>query len=222
VDHTPPGGLLDLLGTTPAIAELRRGVERAAAAPFSVLIDGESGSGKELIARAIHRGSARRHKAFCTLNCAALPEDLVESELFGHARGAFTGAVADRPGVFEEAHSGTLFLAEVGELSLRAQAKLLRVLQEGELRRVGDTVSRRIDVRIVAATNRRLPQGGDGGRFRLDLLYRLGVVHVTVPPPRERRENIPILAEHFSRDAAARVGSRAVLASATVAALAQY
>jgi DNA-binding NtrC family response regulator/tetratricopeptide (TPR) repeat protein len=214
--------LVDLLGTTPAIAELRRGVERAAAAPFSVLIDGESGSGKELIARAIHRGSARRHKAFCTLNCAALPEDLVESELFGHARGSFTGAVADRPGVFEEADGGTLFLDEVGELSLRAQAKLLRVLQESELRRVGDTVSRRIDVRIVAATNRRLPQEVDAGRFRLDLLYRLDVVHVTVPPLRERREDIPILAEHFWRDATARVGSRAVLASPTVATLAQY
>jgi DNA-binding NtrC family response regulator len=219
----PPGAaLVDLLGTTSAIAELRRGVERAAAAPFPVLIDGESGSGKELIARAIHRGSARRHKAFCTLNCAALPEDLVESELFGHARGSFTGAVADRPGVFEEADGGTLFLDEVGELSVRAQAKLLRVLQEGELRRVGDTVSRRIDVRIVAATNRRLPQEVDAGRFRLDLLYRLDVVHVTVPPLRDRREDIPILAEHFWRDATARVGSRAVLASPTVAALAQY
>ena len=214
--------LVDLLGTTPAIAELRRGVERAAAAPFAVLIDGESGSGKELIARAIHRGSARRHKAFCTLNCAALPEDLVESELFGHARGSFTGAVADRPGVFEEADGGTLFLDEVGELSLRAQAKLLRVVQESELRRVGDTVSRRIDVRIVAATNRRLPQEVDAGRFRLDLLYRLDVVHVTVPPLRDRREDIPILAEHFWRDATARVGSRAVLASPTVAALAHY
>jgi transcriptional regulator with GAF, ATPase, and Fis domain len=219
----PPGAaLVDLLGTTPAIAELRRGVERAAAAPFPVLIDGESGSGKELIARAIHRGSARRHKAFCTLNCAALPEDLVESELFGHTRGSFTGAVADRPGVFEEADGGTLFLDEVGELSLRAQAKLLRVLQEGELRRVGDTVSRRIDVRIVSATNRRLPQEVDAGRFRLDLLYRLDVVHVTVPPLRDRREDIPILAEHFWRDTTARVGSRAVLASPTVAALAQY
>jgi DNA-binding NtrC family response regulator/tetratricopeptide (TPR) repeat protein len=214
--------LVDLLGTTPAIAELRRGVERAAAAPFPVLIDGESGSGKELIARAIHRGSARRHKAFCTLNCAALPEDLVESELFGHARGSFTGAVADRAGVFEEADGGTLFLDEVGELSLRAQAKLLRVLQESELRRVGDTVSRRIDVRIVAATNRRLAQEVDAGRFRLDLLYRLDVVHVTVPPLRERREDVPALAEHFWRDATARVGSRAVLASPTVAALAQY
>ena len=219
----PPGAaLVDLLGTTSAIAELRRGVERAAAAPFAVLIDGESGSGKELIARAIHRGSARRHKAFCTLNCAALPEDLVESELFGHARGSFTGAVADRPGVFEEADGGTLFLDEVGELSLRAQAKLLRVLQEGELRRVGDTVSRRVDVRIVAATNRRLSQEVDAGRFRLDLLYRLDVVHVTVPPLRDRREDIPILAEHFWRETTARVGSRAVLASPTVAALAQY
>jgi DNA-binding NtrC family response regulator/tetratricopeptide (TPR) repeat protein len=215
-------GLSELIGATPAMAELRRSVERAAAAPFAVLIDGESGSGKELVARAIHRGSGRRHKAFCTLNCAALPDDLVESELFGHARGSFTGAVADRAGVFEEADGGTLFLDEVGELSGRAQAKLLRVLQEGELRRVGDTTSRRIDVRVVAATNRRLPQEVDAGRFRLDLLYRLDVVHITVPPLRDRREDIPMLAEQFWRDAAARVGSRATLAATTLAALALY
>ena len=212
----------ELLGATPAIVELRRGIERAAAAPFAVLIDGESGSGKELVARAIHRGSGRRHKPFCTLNCAALPEDLVESELFGHARGAFTGAVADRAGVFEEAHGGTLFLDEVGELSPRAQAKLLRVIQEGELRRVGETASRRIDVRIVAATNRDLRRDVDAGRFRLDLLYRLDVVHVTVPPLRDRREDVALLAERFWREAAARVGSRATLAAATVAALTRY
>jgi DNA-binding NtrC family response regulator/tetratricopeptide (TPR) repeat protein len=221
-EQPPAGGISDLIGATPAMAELRRSVERAAAAPFAVLIDGESGSGKEIVARAIHRGSGRRHRGFCTLNCAALPEDLVESELFGHARGSFTGAVADRPGVFEEAHGGTLFLDEVGELSARAQAKLLRVLQEGELRRVGETSSRRIDVRIVAATNRRLPQEVHAGRFRLDLLYRLDVVHVTVPPLRDRREDIPLLAEHFWRDAAGRVGSRATLAAATIAALTHY
>jgi transcriptional regulator with GAF, ATPase, and Fis domain len=213
---------VELIGASAPMVELRRSVERAAAAPFAVLIDGESGSGKELVARAIHGGSVRRHKSLCTLNCAALPDDLVESELFGHARGSFTGAIADRCGVFEEADGGTLFLDEVGELSARAQAKLLRVLQEGELRRVGDTVSRRIDVRIVAATNRRLPAEVDAGRFRLDLLYRLDVVHVTVPPLRDRREDIPTLAEHFWRDAAARVGSRATLAAATVAGLAAY
>ena len=215
-------GMSGLIGSTAAMVELRRSVERAAAAPFAVLIDGESGAGKELVARAIHRGSSRRQKSFCTLNCAALPDDLVESELFGHARGSFTGALADRAGVFEEADGGTLFLDEVGELSARAQAKLLRVLQEGELRRVGDTISRRIDVRIVAATNRRLPLEVDAGRFRLDLLYRLDVVHISVPPLRDRREDVPMLAEQFWRDAAARVGSRATLAATTLAALTRY
>ena len=212
----------ELLGVTPAIVELRASVERAAAAPFSVFIAGESGSGKELVARAVHRGSARRHKPFCTLNCAALPDDLVEAELFGHARGAFTGAVADRAGVFEEAHGGTLFLDEVGELTLRAQAKVLRVIQEGELRRVGENVSRRVDVRIVSATNRSLQQDVESGRFRLDLLYRLDVVHIAVPPLRERREDVAVLAEHVWRDATTRVGSRASLGAATIAALARY
>jgi DNA-binding NtrC family response regulator len=216
------GGAPELLGITSMMTDLRRSVERAAAAPFAVLIDGESGSGKELVARAIHRGSARRTKGFCTLNCAALPDDLLEAELFGHTRGAFTGAVADRAGVFEEAHGGTLFLDEVGELSLRAQAKLLRVIQEGELRRVGENASRRVDVRIVSATNRSLQREVEAARFRLDLLYRLDVVHIAVPPLRERREDVALLAEHFWRDAAARVGSRATLGAATLAALARY
>ncbi len=215
-------GPSDLLGVTPAIVELRKSVERAAAAPFAVLIDGESGCGKELVARAIHRGSPRRHKPFCTLNCAALPDDLVEAELFGHARGAFTGAVADRAGVFEEAHGGTLFLDELGELTPRAQAKMLRVIQEGELRRVGENVSRRVDVRIVSATNRALRQEVESGRFRLDLLYRLDVVHIPVPPLRERREDVAMLAEHVWRDATMRVESRATLGAATIAALARY
>ena len=217
--ETGPG---ELLGVTAVMAELRQSVERAAAAPFAVLVDGESGSGKELVARAIHRGSARRNKPFCTLNCAALPEDLVEAELFGHTRGAFTGAIADRAGVFEEAHGGTLFLDEIGELTPRAQAKVLRVIQDGELRRVGENVSRRVDVRIVSATNRALHQEVEAGRFRLDLLYRLDVVHITVPPLRERREDVAVLVEPFWRDATARVGSRAALASATIAALARY
>ena len=211
-----------LLGTSAALAEVRRAIERAARAPFPVLIEGESGSGKELIARALHRGGTRHDRGFCTLNCAALPDDLVESELFGHARGAFTGAVAERPGVFEEAHGGTLFLDEVGELSPRAQAKLLRVIQDGELRRVGENVSRRVDVRIVAATNRDLRAEVAASRFRLDLLYRLDVVRIVVPPVRERREDIATLAEHFWREATSRVGSRATLSAATVAALARY
>jgi DNA-binding NtrC family response regulator len=215
-------GAGDLLGLTAVMSTLRQTIERAAAAPFAVLIEGESGSGKELVARAIHRGSARRHKPFCTLNCAALPEDLVEAELFGHTRGAFTGAVAERAGVFEEAHGGTLFLDEIGELTPRAQAKVLRVIQDGELRRVGENVSRRVDVRIVAATNRALAREVEAGRFRLDLLYRLDVVHITVPPLRERREDVAVLAEHFWRDAADRVGSRANLGASTMATLARY
>ena len=215
-------GPSELLGSTAVIAELRQSVERAAAAPFAVLVDGESGSGKELVARAIHRGSPRRHKPFCTLNCAALPDDLVETELFGHTRGAFTGAIADRAGVFEEAHGGTLFLDEIGELTPRAQAKVLRVIQDGELRRVGENVSRRVDVRVVSATNRALRQEVDAGRFRLDLLYRLDVVHVSVPPLRDRREDVALLAGHFWRDATARIGSRATLGAATLAALARY
>jgi transcriptional regulator with GAF, ATPase, and Fis domain len=212
----------ELIGITPGMVALRQSVARAAAAPFGVLVDGESGSGKELVARAIHRGSGRRHKAFCALNCAALPDDLVEAELFGHARGAFTGAVGDRPGVFEEAHGGTLFLDEIGELTPRAQAKVLRVIQDGELRRVGENVTRRIDVRIVSATNRALCDEVDAGRFRLDLLYRLDVVHITVPPLRDRREDIALLAEHFWRDATGRVGSRATLGASTLAALARH
>jgi DNA-binding NtrC family response regulator/tetratricopeptide (TPR) repeat protein len=217
--HAPDTGLL---GVSPAMVELRRSAASAAAAPFPVLIDGESGSGKELVARAIHYKSTRRQRPFCALNCAALPEDLVEAELFGHARGSFTGAVIDRAGVFEEAHGGTLFLDEIGELSPRAQSKVLRVIQEGELRRVGDTASRRVDVRIISATNRNLRQEVEVGRFRLDLLYRLDVVHIAVPALRERREDVALLAEHFWRDAASRVGSRATLGAATLAVLARY
>jgi transcriptional regulator with PAS, ATPase and Fis domain len=215
-------GTSELLGISAAMTDVRRAVERAAAAPFSVLIEGESGCGKELVARAVHRSGPRRDRAFCTLNCAALPDDLVESELFGHARGAFTGAVAERPGVFEEAHGGTLLLDEVGELSPRAQAKVLRVIQEGELRRVGENAARRVDVRILSATNRDLRQEVTAGRFRLDLLYRLDVLRIAIPPLRERREDVAELVERMWSDAARRVGSRATLTTATVAALARY
>lgn len=217
--HQP---ICDLLGATPAIADLRRAIERAAAAPFPVLIEGESGSGKELVAKALHRNSARRERAFATLNCAALPDDLVEAELFGHARGSFTGAIADRPGVFEEAHGGTLFLDEVGELSLRAQAKLLRVIQEGELRRIGENLSRRVDVRIVCATNRDLRTEVDAGRFRQDLLYRVDVIRIVVPALRDRREDVAVLVEHYWNEATRRVASRATLAADTRAALSGY
>jgi DNA-binding NtrC family response regulator len=212
----------ELLGGSAAADEVRRAIDRAAGVPFPVLIEGESGSGKELVARALHRRGPRRDRPFCAVNCAALPDDLVESELFGHARGAFTGAVAERTGVFEEAHGGTLFLDEIGELSLRAQAKLLRTIQESEVRRVGENVSRRIDVRLIAATNRDLRQEVANGRFRLDLLYRLDVLRIAIPPLRDRRDDIPVLAEHVWREAAGRVGSKATLASATIAALARY
>ena len=177
-----PAGTREPLGVSTAMTEVRRAVARAAAAPFAVLVDGESGSGKELVARSLLRRSPRRDRPFYAMNCAALPDDLVEAELFGHARVAFTGAISERPGVFEEAHTGTLLLDEVGELSPRAQAKLLRTIQEGELRRVGDNLSRRIDVRIVSATNRDLSEEARSGRFRLGLLYRLDVIRIRVPP----------------------------------------
>ena len=214
--------LAEFVTTGPAGRELRKAVERAAGAPFSVLIEGESGSGKELVARAVHRTSARRDRAMCTLNCAALPDDLVEAELFGHARGAFTGAVGERAGVFEEAHGGTLLLDEIGELSPRAQAKVLRVIQEGELRRVGENTSRRVDVRILAATNRDLRKEVAAGRFRLDLLYRLDVLRIVVAPLRDRREDIPLLVEHFWRESTGRIGSSAMLAAAAIGALTRY
>ena len=174
------------------------------------------------MARAIHRLGPRRDRKFCALNCAALSDELIEAELFGHVRGAFTGAVGERPGLFEEADGGTLFLDEIGELSARAQAKLLRVLQDGEVRRVGENISRRVDVRIVAATNRRLDQEAAAGRFRADLRFRLDVVRIEVPPLRDRSSDVPLLASRFWNDAAGRVGTRATLAPDAVAALARY
>jgi transcriptional regulator with PAS, ATPase and Fis domain len=190
--------------------------------PFPVLVQGESGTGKELVARAIHREGARRHRKFCAFNCAALAEDLIEAELFGYARGAFTGAVAERVGLFEDADGGTLFLDEVSDLSARAQAKLLRVIQEGEIRRVGENAARPIDVRIIAASNRPLAAEARTGRFRVDLLYRLDVVRIEVSALRDRPDDIPMLAVHFWNAAIARTGGRATLAAATLAALSRY
>jgi transcriptional regulator with GAF, ATPase, and Fis domain len=213
---------LGLLGVSAALVALRARVRRVAAAPFHVLVDGESGAGKELVARALHAAGPRRHRRLCTVNCAALTDELVEAELFGHARGAFTGAVRDRAGFFEEADGGTLFLDEVGELSLRAQAKLLRVIQDGEVRRVGESHARRVDVRLVAATNRVLAEEVEAGRFRADLRYRLEVVRIAVVPLRERPEDIAVLARAFWAEAAARTGTRAALHAATLAALARY
>jgi len=219
----PPGpGALELLGESAGMREIRQAVLRAADAPFPVLVQGESGSGKELVARAIHRAGPRRGKVFCALNCAALPDDLLEAELFGHARGAFTGAAVERAGLFEEADGGVLFLDEVGELTPRGQAKLLRAIQEGEIKRLGETFARKVDVRIIAATNRPLDQAVAAGLFRRDLRYRLDVIRIGIPPLRDRPEDIPLLAQSLWRSAAARVGSRAVLSGAVLAALARY
>jgi DNA-binding NtrC family response regulator len=212
----------DLVGISPAIDEVRKAIARAANAPFTVLLEGESGSGKELVARAIHRAGCRRERRFCALNCAAMPEDLVDAELFGHAKGAFTGAAGERLGLFEGADGGTVFLDEVGELSARAQAKVLRVLQEGEIRRIGENFTRPFDARLVAATNRSLRAEANAGRFRQDLLYRLDVIRIDVPPLRERVEDIPLLAARFWRQSAERIGSKAALGQSAVSALARY
>ncbi len=212
----------DLVGVSAAIQEVRKAIARAASAPFTVLLEGESGSGKELVARAIHRAGCRRERPFCAFNCAAMPEDLVDAELFGHAKGSFTGAAGERLGLFESAEGGTVFLDEVGELSARAQAKILRVLQEGEVRRIGENFTRPFDARLVAATNRALRAEADAGRFRQDLLYRLDVIRINVPPLRERIEDIPLLAARFWRQSAERIGSKAVLGQTAVSALARY
>jgi DNA-binding NtrC family response regulator len=223
VHAAPPSSeTLGLLGTSDAIARVREAIRRAATVPFPVLVEGESGSGKELVASAIHEASARRKHRLCAVNCAAISDELFEAELFGHARGAFTGALGERAGLFEEADRGTLLLDEVGELSPRGQAKLLRVLQEGEVRRVGENVPRRIDVRVVAASNRPLAQEVAARRFRDDLRFRLDVVRIAIPPLRERREDIPVLLAHFWRLALARTNGRAQLDEETVDLLRRY
>jgi DNA-binding NtrC family response regulator/tetratricopeptide (TPR) repeat protein len=213
---------LGLLGVSAPIVELRDRIRRVAGAPFHVLIEGESGSGKELVAKALHLAGPRAARRFCAVNCAALTDELFEAELFGHVRGAFTGAVGERAGLFEEADGGTLFLDEIGELSLRAQAKLLRAIQDAEIRRVGESLPRRVDARIVAATNRALAEEAVAGRFRADLLYRLDVIRIAVPALRDRPEDVAVIARACWTEAAARVGSRATLHVATLAALARY
>jgi two-component system response regulator HupR/HoxA len=217
-----PARTLGLLGVSPALDTLRHTITRVASAPFHVLIEGESGSGKELVARALHQHGPRRHRRFCAVNCAALTDELLEAELFGHTRGAFTGALTERAGLFEEADGGTLFLDEIGELSPRGQAKLLRVIQDGETRRIGENLPRRVDTRIVAATNRSLHEEADAGQFRADLLYRLDVIRITVPPLRARPEDVVVLARAFWDEAIARLGSRATLDPGTLAVLARY
>lgn len=191
------GGGEGLVGSGPAIERLRTEIERAAAASARVLITGENGTGKELVARALHQGSPRAQARFVKVNCAAIPKDLIESELFGHEKGAFTGATARKIGKIEAADGGSLLLDEVGDMALEAQAKLLRVLEENELERVGGNRSIPVDVRVIAATNKDLPAAIAAGEFREDLYYRLNVVPIRVPSLRERTEDIPELVEHF-------------------------
>jgi DNA-binding NtrC family response regulator len=212
----------EIIGRSPAIADIRAAVARAAATVFPVLIEGESGTGKELVARALHRLSPRRDRRFVAVNCAALTDDLVEAELFGHTRGAFTGAVGARTGLFEEASGGTLFLDEVSELSPRAQAKLLRVLQEHEIRRLGENAPRRVDVRVVAATNLALSEAVASGRFRDDLRFRLAVVRLRLPALRDRLEDLPLLTHVFWRKAMAETGKRAALGADALAGLGRH
>ncbi|MDT7602909.1 MAG: two-component system, NtrC family, response regulator AtoC [Acidobacteriota bacterium] len=195
-----------LVGRAPAMIELYKEIARVAPSRSTVLIIGESGTGKEVVARSIHKHSPRAEHAFVPVNCGALTETLLEAELFGHVRGAFTGAERDRKGLWEEAEGGTLFLDEIGETSPAMQVKLLRALQEGEIRRVGATRSINVDARVVAATNRDLEDEVKAGRFREDLFYRLGVVSLRVPSLRERRSDIPLLADRFLRKASANAG----------------
>jgi formate hydrogenlyase transcriptional activator len=195
-----------MVGESAALRRLREQIARVAPTGSTVLIQGETGTGKELVASAIHAQSARRDQPLVKVNCAALPRELVESELFGHEKGAFTGATQQRRGRFELADGGSLFLDEVGELPLEAQAKLLRVLQEREFERVGGTRTLRTDVRVIAATNRNLQAQVAAGAFRPDLYYRLDVFPIVLPPLRERREDIPLLARHFASRAARRLG----------------
>jgi transcriptional regulator with GAF, ATPase, and Fis domain len=189
-------------GDNPRLLDALEIAEKAAPTDLPVLVDGESGTGKELMAKVIHANGARADKAYISVNCGAIPESLIESELFGHKRGAFTGAATDRKGKFESAHKGTIFLDEIGELPLQGQVKLLRVLQSHEIQRVGSDETIAVDARIVAATNKNLRKLIELGQFREDLFYRLSVIHVTLPPLRERKDEIPLLLAYYGDEAA--------------------
>jgi two-component system nitrogen regulation response regulator NtrX len=196
----------DLTGTSPAIQELKESIAIISPTNAWVLIMGENGTGKELVARSLHRLSRRATKPFVEVNCAAIPEDLIESELFGHEKGSFTGATQMKRGKFDLAHEGTIFLDEVADMSLKAQAKILRILQEKKFERVGGNKMIHVDVRVLAATNKDLEHEMEEGRFRQDLYYRLNVIPLLVPPLRERKEDIPLLVERFLKDFAAKEG----------------
>src|SRR5438270_1331962 len=194
-------GHVHLIGTSPAIADLQAEVERVARSDAKVLITGESGSGKEVVARAINAYGPRAEQPFVPVNCAGIPETLLESELFGHVKGSFTGAYRDKPGKLEMASNGTIFLDEIGEMTLRMQGLLLRFLEAGEIQKVGaERMALAMNVRVIAATNRNLRELIAQAQFREDLFYRLNVIHLIVPPLRERREDIPLLVDHFLRN----------------------
>lgn len=211
-----------IIGQSAALDEVLRLIERVKDSNLPVLITGESGTGKELVARALHFESVRHDRPFVVQNCAALQEQLLESELFGHVRGAFTGALRDKPGLFEVADGGTFFLDELGELSQALQAKLLRVLQDGTFTSVGSTTVKHVDVRVVAATNRDLHEMMRNGTFREDLFYRINVVNIRIPPLRERRDDVPLLVEHFLAQHAERDGRRVQLSADALRVLCDY
>jgi DNA-binding NtrC family response regulator len=218
LDAPPPG----IVGRTAGMLAVYKQIAYAADSLAPVLVVGESGTGKELVARAIHAHSRRASRPFVAINCGALAETLLESELFGHTRGAFTGAISDHKGVFEQAQGGTVLLDEISETSPAMQVKLLRVLQEGEVRPVGATRTMRVDLRVVAATNVPVEQAVAPHRFRRDLYYRLGVITIQLPPLRDRREDIPLLVEQFLRNAAVRTHRQATISPAALEALTRF
>ena len=187
-----------MVGESPSLRQVWDAIKRAAPTNATVLLQGESGVGKELVARSIHRNSLRSRERFIQVNCAAIPEELIESELFGHEKGSFTGATEKQIGKFEQADRGTIFLDEVGDMSAKTQAKVLRVLQEGEVERLGSARTIKVDVRVIAATNKDLEQEIEKGTFREDLYFRLSVIPIRVPPLRDRRDDIPALVRHFA------------------------
>jgi transcriptional regulator with PAS, ATPase and Fis domain len=206
----PPPPFFSIVGKSAAVAHIRGLIDKVKDLDAPVLIAGESGTGKELVARAIHNSGARRGGQFVAVNCGAIPDHLLESELFGYARGAFTGALRDKAGLIEDAHKGTFFLDEIGDLSFPLQAKLLRLLQEKEIRRVGENRMRAVDARFISATNKDLDREIEAGRFREDLFYRLRIVTIDIPPVRERRDDLMLLLNHFAEKYARQMGKEKV------------